>query len=91
MSATLDKVKEEVRTLAPDELHEVRELVDSLLEQPPKAQMTEQEFAQYLAAKGVISLPESAVGADAAGEFDSYEPITVGGRPLSEMIIEERR
>jgi hypothetical protein len=34
MSATLDKVKEEVKTLAPDELHEVRELVDALLTDP---------------------------------------------------------
>lgn len=91
MSAILNKIKAEVKTLAPDELHEVRELVDSLLEQPAKPQMTETEFAQYLAAKGVISLPEPEVGADVAAGFDSYKPISVGGQPLSEMIIEERR
>lgn len=34
MSATLDKVKEEMRTLAPEELREVRELADSLLSEP---------------------------------------------------------
>lgn len=91
MSATLDKIKAEVKTLGPDELHQVRALVDSLLTEPAKPQMTEEEFAHYLAAKGVISLPEHGVGATVAAEFDSYEPITVGGQPLSEMIIEERR
>jgi hypothetical protein len=35
MSATLDKIKEEMRTLAPEELQEVRELADSLLSEPP--------------------------------------------------------
>jgi hypothetical protein len=91
MSATLDKIKAEVKTLGPDELHQVRALVDSLLTEPAKPQMTEAEYAQYLAAKGIISLPEPEAGAAVAAEFDSYEPITVGGRPLSEMIIEERR
>ena len=34
MSATLDKIKEEMRGLAPEELQEVRELADSLLSEP---------------------------------------------------------
>jgi hypothetical protein len=53
--------------------------------------MTEDEFARYLAAQGVVSLPEAARREAAADEFDEYEPITVEGRPLSEMIIEDRR
>ncbi len=87
----LEKVIEEVKTLAPDELHQVREMVDFLLDERAKPQMTEDEFARHLAAKGVISLPERATGEDAAAEFAGYRPITVAGRPLSEMIIEERR
>lgn len=88
MSAILDKVKEGVKSLAPEELQEVRELVDSLLSEPPKPQMTEEEFARYLAAKGVISLPEESAEDD---DFDNWEPIEVEGKPLSEMIIEDRR
>jgi hypothetical protein len=86
MSASLDKIKEEVKALSPDELHQVRELVDSLLTEPAKPQMTEDEFEQYLAAKGVISLPELAETDD-----DDWQPIEVTGQPLSEMIVEERR
>ncbi|HKC65068.1 MAG TPA: hypothetical protein VKB86_15605 [Pyrinomonadaceae bacterium] len=91
MSSTLDKIKEEVRALPPEELHEVRELVDSLLSEPAKPQMTEEEFARYLAAKGVISLPDDSSREEAEAEFDDYKPITVEGQPLSEMIIEDRR
>jgi len=89
MSATLDKIKEEMRALAPEELQEVRELVDSLLSEPPRPKMTEDEFARYLAAKGVISLPEESAEDD--DDDDDWEPIEVEGKPLSEMIIEDRR
>jgi len=88
MSATLDKIKEEVKTLAPDELHQVRELVDSLLTEPAgRPQMTEDEFEHYLAAKGVISLPAESVEND----DDDWEPVEFTGQPLSEMIVEDRR
>ena len=86
MSASLDKIKAEVKALSPDELHQVRELVDSLLTEPAKPQMTEDEFEQYLAAKGVISLPEVADVDD-----DDWQPVEVTGQPLSELIVEERR
>jgi hypothetical protein len=86
MSASLDRIKEEVKTLSPDELHQVRELVDALLTEPVKPQMTEDELEQYLAAKGVISLPESA-----ETEEEDWQPVEVTGQPLSEMIVEERR
>lgn len=87
MSATLDKIKEEVKGLALEELQEVRELVDSLLSEPPKPRMTEDEFEKYLAAKGVISLPEEG----AAEDDEEWEPVEVTGKPLSEMIVEDRR
>jgi hypothetical protein len=91
MSAMLDKIKEEMLRLPPEELQEVRELADSLLSEPPKQRMTEDEFARYLADKGVVSLPEPASREAAEAEFDDYEPITVAGQPLSEMIIDDRR
>lgn len=91
MSATLNKIKEGVKTLSADELHQVRELVDSLLVEPARPRMTEEEFARYLAAKGVISMPDAAARTDAEEEFDDYEPVEVEGKPLSEMIVEDRR
>jgi len=48
-------------------------------------------FARHLAARGVVSPPEPASCEDAEAGFDDYEPVTVEGRPLSEMIIEDRR
>lgn len=86
MSTSLDKIKEEVKALSPDELHQVHALVESLLTEPAKPQITEDEFEQYLAAKGVISLPESAETED-----EDWQPVEVTGQPLSEMIVEERR
>jgi hypothetical protein len=91
MSATLDKIKEEMRVLDPEELREVRELADSLLSESPKPKITEEEFAKYLAAKGIVSLPDESRREDAEDDFDDYEPVTVEGKPLSEMIIEDRR
>jgi len=78
----------EAKELSPAELQQLWTLIDSLLTEPQPL-MTEDEFERYLAAKGVIA----PVGeADAAAEdFRSYQPITVSGQPLSEMIIEERR
>ena len=91
MSATLEEIKEGMNHLAPQELREMRELADSLLSEPHKPRMTEEEFAHYLAAKGVVSLPEPASREAAEAKFDDYEPVTVEGQPLSEMIIEDRR
>lgn len=94
MSATLDKIKEELdrigeemRSLAPEEKREVRELVESLLFEPTKPKMTEDEFERYLAAKCVISLPEESAEAD----DDDWEPVELTGQPLSEMLVEDRR
>lgn len=51
--------------------------------------MSEDDFESYLAAKGVIAPIEKAD--ESTYDFHNYKPITVGGKPLSEMIIEERR
>lgn len=49
----------------------------------------EDEFEQYVLAKGFISSIPSRDETDE--EFDAFEPIEVEGEPLSEMIIRERR
>ncbi|MGH9945581.1 MAG: hypothetical protein ACRD6X_00090 [Pyrinomonadaceae bacterium] len=53
-----------------------------------RPEMTEDEFAQYLLAKGVIS---SIPTGETDEEFDDFDPVTVAGEPLSEVIIRERR
>lgn len=52
-----------------------------------KPKMTEEEFAKYLYAKGVIrKIPEGITDKE-----DDFEPIEIEGEPLSETIIRERR
>ncbi len=87
MSATLDKIIEEVKALPPDERRQLRDKLDALLVAPQPA-MTEDEFARHLAAKGIISFPDPSAEDD---EDDDWEPVEIPGQPLSEMIIEERR
>lgn len=56
-------------------------------ENSSKPQMTEEEFVEYLYAKGVIrKIPEGMTD-----EEDDFEPIEIEGEPLSETIIRERR
>ena len=84
-------------------LHEIRQLplpeqtkikktlledtdANSLIEER-KPKMTDEQFLQYLLAKGVIThIPEGMTDED-----DDFEPIEFEGEPLSEMIIRERR
>ncbi len=47
----------------------------------------EQEFERMLLAKGVISQIPPRWNDD---EEDSFEPVKISGRPLSETIIEDR-
>jgi hypothetical protein len=96
MSATLDKIKEEVKTLGADELHQVRDLVDSLLSEPDGSRVNEDEledaFERELAAEGFISPVRPLTATDEeVRQYRAYKPITVEGQPLSEMIVEERR
>lgn len=89
--ANLEKVIEEVKALTPDELRQVRELIDSLLpisEAAPELS-PEDRLDQLLLEAGVISeIPPPIT------DFTPYhnrKPIEVKGKPVSETIIEERR
>ena len=86
---SVNEVLDAVRALSPEERAQVRALLDSL-QGASEPQMTEDQFARYLAAKGVVTLPEPMTEEDLAEE-DEWEPIEVQGTPLSQMIIEERR
>jgi hypothetical protein len=71
-----------------NEQQQGREQMNALTEPALTEDEREDEFEQYLAAKGVITLPDPSTEDDAE---DEWEPVTVTGKPLSEMIIEERR
>lgn len=80
---TPQEIIKEIYKLPPLEQTEIKK---SLLEND-KPQMTEEEFAEYLLAKGVIrKIPKGITE-----EEDDFEPIEVEGEPLSETIIRERR
>ncbi len=91
MSVT--EILEAVRALSPAEQAQVKALLN-MLPSASVTQMTEDEFEQYLAAKGKATIPAPITAEErqrAQAEFDSYKPITVSGVPLSQIIIEERR
>ncbi len=68
-------------------MKQVRQAIEELL-QPTQVQKTEDEFERELVAEGGTAPLEKARDRYA---FHSYKPIKVGGKPLSELIIEERR
>ncbi len=86
MSVT--EILEAIPNLSLEERAQVKALLDTL-PSSPEPQMTEDEFESYLAASGIASIPDRA--AEPELDDEDYEPITVTGTPLSEMVIEERR
>jgi hypothetical protein len=92
-STSLEKVIEGVKALTPGERRQVRELIDSLPENPAETQeellSPEDLLERRLLDRGVISeIPKRNFDPDTYKEF---EPIEVKGKPVSETIIEERR
>jgi len=89
MSASLEKVLNEVKTLTPDEIRQLRDELDALLT-TQRPRMSEEEFERHLLAKGMISRVLPPV-TDLA-PYRERQPIEVlDGKPISETIIEERR
>ena len=88
MARSLDEMIEHVKDLSPDELRQLRDIVDGLLagsHQP----LTEDEFEQRLMALGVLD-PAGASIVHAPADMD-FRPVEVRGKPVSETIVEERR
>lgn len=87
-TSTLDRIREELKALTPDEQRSLRDMVDELLvKSAPR--ITEEEFEQRLLKKGVISRIPPRIR-DASFEANR-KLIEVAGKPVSETIIEERR
>jgi hypothetical protein len=87
-TSNLDRLIEEVKTLTPDEQRSLRDLVDELLVKSAPT-MTEEEFEQHLLKKGVISRIPPRIRD--ASFYANRKLIEVEGKPVSEIIIEERR
>jgi hypothetical protein len=86
--SNLDRIVEEVRALTTDEQRTLRGMLDQLIA-TDAPRMTEEEFEQRLLAKGIISrIPPRIRDAES---FANRRLIEVEGKPLSEIIIEERR
>jgi len=84
----LDQVVEAVKALTREEQQQLREWLCNELAMP-QIPPTEEEFEQELMSVGLLSKVRPHM-TDSASQED-FEPITIQGQPLSEMIIEERR
>lgn len=60
----------------------------SLIDQRLSAPMTEEKFERQMIKKGIL-LPRDAAPATSAR--DDWKPVPIQGKPLSEVILEERR
>ena len=87
-TAKINRVFEEIMALTPDEQKRLREMLDSLpANSEPK--ISEQEFERRLLERGIISRIPPPIT-----DFTSYEnrkPIKAKGKPVSELLLEERR
>ena len=86
--AQFEKVMEDVKSLSPEEQRQLRAWLDRICD-PAPASMTEEEFAHQLHAAGLLSEVKPPIT-----DFTPYQhrqPIAITGKPLSEVIIEERR
>ena len=83
-----DKVVAHVKTLSPAEQQQLRVLLDTLLASTPTA-ITEDEFAHKLVEYGVLSEAKPPITNFAP--YQNRQPIKTTGKPLSKVILEERR
>lgn len=93
MSSRIAEIIQQIRTLPPNELSELRQALASAIEQgtfeTQAPSMTEDEFEQEMESKGFLrrALPP----VTDLSPYENYHPVKVQGQPLSEMIVEERR
>ena len=90
-NTNLEKVLEEVKALTPDEQRQVKNLIDSLLENQAEetASLSPEDLLERrLLEAGVISrIPERKPDPE---RYENFKPVEVKGKPVSETIIEER-
>jgi hypothetical protein len=84
--ATLDRIMKEIKTLAPDERRQLREMLDALMV-PAEEEDKRQALHQALRAAGLLTQ----IRQPRATDTPHRRRIEVQGKPVSETIIEERR
>lgn len=81
-SELFQRVAEEVKQLSPEEQKELKKQLERALSE---------EVTRRLVAKGLMScVPQPPTQAEIE-RIDSWKPITIQGKPLSESLIEDRR
>lgn len=87
-TSNLDRIVEEVRALTPDEQRTLREMLEAFVA-PVQPEVSEADFEKRLLERGIISrIPPRIRDAEF---YANRKPIEVEGKPVSEIIIEERR
>ena len=82
------KVIEEVKALLPGEQRKLRTWLDEFLASAD-APMTEDEFVHKLVEFGVLSEVKPPI--TDLTPYQNRQPVDTTGKPLSEVILEERR
>ena len=84
--ATLDRIVEEIKALAPDERRQLRKMLDTMMV-PAGEEDKHKALHQALRAAGLVTQ----VRQPRATDTPHRRRIEVQGKPVSETIIEERR
>jgi len=87
-TSNLDQVLDQVKSLSLDEQRQLRDILDTLLAKAGP-QVTDEEFELRLLEKGIISRIPPRIRDEAV--YQNRKPVEVEGKPVSEIIIEERR
>ena len=86
VQATLHQILEQIKTLDPDELHQMSRAVQERLT-PLEEVRKRQAFHQALLASGLVKQIKTPPSVDVA----ERRLVQVEGRPVSQTLIEERR
>jgi len=84
---TPQEIIREVQMLPANAQREILDTLSQNVKQSEKQPLTEAEIAQLMLAEGIISeIPEGWDKPDG----EDFEPIEIKGKPLSEIILEDR-
>lgn len=84
---TLERVWDQVKSLAPADQERLRHMLTGILGIEPTPEM-EDEFERDLVAEGLIILPQPPQSPE---PYPDFRPITAKGKPVSQSLVEERR
>jgi hypothetical protein len=82
----LEQVMEEVKALSPAEQRQLRDWLETVVAPAP---LTEEAFAHHLVALGLLR--DVTPPLTDLIPYQDRQPIETAGKPLSEVILEERR